>query len=153
MNYWFMEPSIWKVELLLFHSDTGNIYTTAFSKRLLPSSLRSHSSVQLFSFAATSLLRAGLPPCYLRSISRSRIEESFSMEPRIMFMGCNDKECRLLGLSPNPFQSYLVTVAGIHDAYVCVHVHVTRTVIDSASSSSSFWIQRCCALNATTTCE
>lgn len=43
-------------------------------------------------------------------------------------MGCNDKECRLLGLSPNPFQSYLVTVAGIHDAYVCVHVHVTRTV-------------------------
>lgn len=34
-------------------------------------------------------------------------------------MGCNDKECRLLGLSPNPFQSYLVTVAGIHDAYVC----------------------------------
>lgn len=32
--------------------------------------------------------------CYLRTTPCSRIEESFSMEPRIVFTGRNDKECR-----------------------------------------------------------
>lgn len=51
-------------------------------------------------FSPSLQYSSGSETSYLHSTSCSRIKESFSMEPRIMFMGCNDKECCLGAVDP-----------------------------------------------------
>lgn len=77
-------------------------------------SLSSSSFLQSSSFDVPLRPSHRSVTCYLRSIPCTRVEESFSMEPRIMFMGRNDKECCLGSIYPWTSSLYMLNVIWLH---------------------------------------
>ena len=109
MNSNSMYKILGRNEISRFCCSTGTVYSRLPSPSLSPSSFLQSSS---FDVALRSSHWSDT--CYLRTTPCSRIEESFSMEPRIMFTGRNDKECRPgsvypLTTSPHPLEPRFVT--------------------------------------------